>query len=205
MKISFAVTCFNEVSEIKQLIPFLLEHKKEEDEIVILWDNKGDSQVWEYLTSQEPQNYFVYQDTFANDFAEWKNRLTNHCQGDYIFQIDCDEMPDVNLVKNLGVLLEANPEIDVILVPRENYVNGLTMEHVQRWGWKIDEQNRVNWPDLQWRIYKNNKTIYWKNKVHERLEGFKTYTHLPLTQEWSLNHTKSIQRQTEQNEYYSTL
>ena len=38
MKISYAITTHNEVEEVKQLIPFVYEHKKEEDEIIVLDD-----------------------------------------------------------------------------------------------------------------------------------------------------------------------
>jgi hypothetical protein len=41
-------------------------------------------------------------------------------------------------------------------VPRVNTVKGITQEHIQKWGWIVDNQGRVNWPDLQWRIYANN-------------------------------------------------
>ena len=44
----------------------------------------------------------------------------------------------------------------------------------QKWQWKVNEQGWVNWPDYQWRIWKNIKRIKWKNKVHEVLEGHKT-------------------------------
>ncbi len=30
---------------------------------------------------------------FDRHFADWKNKLTSFCNGDYIFQIDADEIP----------------------------------------------------------------------------------------------------------------
>jgi len=63
----------------------------------------------------------------------------------------------------------------------------------------------VNWCDYQMRIYKNNGVIQWKNKVHEQLEGYKTYAALPAEEIWSLYHPKDIERQRKQNEFYSTL
>jgi hypothetical protein len=38
MKISYAITVCNEVEEIKRLVNFLLEHKRDEDQIVVLID-----------------------------------------------------------------------------------------------------------------------------------------------------------------------
>ena len=36
MKLSYAITVCNELTEIQKLILFLLEHKRDEDEIVVL-------------------------------------------------------------------------------------------------------------------------------------------------------------------------
>ena len=53
MKISYAITVCNELEEVKRLINFLLSHKREEDEIVILFDDKGTKEVWNYLIKIE--------------------------------------------------------------------------------------------------------------------------------------------------------
>jgi hypothetical protein len=91
-------------------------------------------------------------------------------------------------------------------VPRENYVTGLTLEHIQKWGWRVDIQNRVNYPDYQGRIYKNSPDrIKWQNKVHEVLTGYKQYATLPEVPALSINHTKTIEKQEKQNNYYNTL
>ncbi len=69
----------------------------------------------------------------------------------------------------------------------------------------VDNKGRVNWPDLQWRIYKRTPEIRWKNKVHEVLDGYKTHAILPLEEELALEHHKDIERQEKQNELYSKL
>ena len=63
----------------------------------------------------------------------------------------------------------------------------------------------INFPDNQMRIFKINKNIKWVNKLHEILDGYQTYTALPLDEKWSLNHTKTIQRQEIQNKFYETI
>jgi hypothetical protein len=90
-------------------------------------------------------------------------------------------------------------------VPRVNTVEGLTQIHIAKWGWRVNEQGWVNWPDYQWRIYKNKPHINWINKVHERITGHKVWTHLPMIEEFSLYHPKSIDKQEKQNKYYDTL
>ena len=208
MKISYAITVCNELVEIQRLLPFLIENKRKEDEIVIFYDSKnGSKSVEDYLRTQSqttftPFRWLHYH--FDGHFANMKNALTDTCLGDYIFQIDADEMPSSYLMQCLHLLLENN-DVDVIRVPRVNTVEGLTKEHIRKWGWTVDNKGRVNWPDLQWRIFKNNKSIRWKNKVHEVLEGYKTHAILPLEEEFALYHNKEIQRQEKQNSYYETL
>ena len=38
MEISYAITVCTELEEIKRLLPFLLKNKREEDEVVVLFD-----------------------------------------------------------------------------------------------------------------------------------------------------------------------
>jgi glycosyltransferase involved in cell wall biosynthesis len=162
--------------------------------------------VWQYIMKHNEQGHCrVIFNTLRGDFAAFKNHLTEQCTGDYIFQIDADELPHPGLVEILPELLVANPELDVFLVPRINTVEGLTQEHIEKWGWNINDRSWINYPDLQWRIWRNVNTISWKNKVHEVLQGFKTYTALPSEELFSLYHPKTIERQEKQNNYYETL
>ena len=207
MKVSYAITVCNEFVEIQKLVLFLLENKRQQDEIVILYDQKnGNEEIATYLKQfNKLPNFQLWRGFFEGHFADWKNKLTEYCSGDYIFQIDADEIPDWYLMQYLPEILEANPDNEVYLVPRVNTVEGLTQEHIQKWRWNVNENGWVNWPDYQWRIWKNKPEIKWINKVHERLDGFKTYVTLPPQEEFSLYHPKDIERQEKQNNYYNTL
>lgn len=209
MKISYAVTVCNEFIEIQRLISFLLEHKRLQDEIVVLVDlskNEPTSELLGYLHKLSSNDQInLVEDSFRGHFADWKNLLTSKCTGEWIFQIDADEIPHENLMKNLPLLLEENPLADMIRVPRVNTVEGLTEEHIRRWGWNVNEKGWVNWADWQMRIYKNKSEIKWVNRVHEVLEGFRIHGMLPIEEEWALYHPKTIERQERQNEYYDTL
>jgi hypothetical protein len=207
MKISYAITVCNELEEVKRLVNFLLSNKREEDEIVILFDKQnGSKEVRQYLVDL-PKEIVVQRSNFEGHFADWKNLLTSLCEGDYIFQIDADEMPHKTLVEHLPYLLQETPEADIVLVPRINTVEGLTQEHIQKWRWNVNEKGWINYPDFQWRIYRNIPEIKWVNKVHEKLEGFKTYCTLPTepAEYYNLYHPKTIDRQEKQNNYYDTL
>lgn len=207
MKISYALTVCNEFLEIQKLVNFLLLNKREEDEIIILFDyNNGTTEVLDFLREKSVgEKIIFYKERFSNHFADWKNKLTEYCSGDYIFQIDADEIPHKLLMINLPIILENNPDHEVYLVPRVNTVEGLTESHIKKWGWQVNNKGWVNYPDYQYRIWKNKPEIKWKNKVHEVLEGHKNFTSLPSQEELSLYHPKTIERQEKQNEYYNTL
>jgi glycosyltransferase involved in cell wall biosynthesis len=143
-------------------------------------------------------------DRFKGHFADWKNLLTANCTGDFIFQIDADEYLPGEFIDLLHQILEANPEVDLYYVPRINTVSGLTEEHIQKWGWRV-QNGRVNWPDYQSRIYRNSPEIKWRNAVHEVIEGHKHFTVLPAVDELALIHPKTIEKQEKQNNFYNTL
>jgi len=204
MKISYAVTVCNEFVEIQRLLTFLIDRKKPQDEIVVFYDTKnGTTEVERYLNLLG-ENIRRIGYHFDGHFANMKNALTEVCSGDYIFQIDADEIPHEILMDNIHEILESN-DVDIILVPRVNTVEGLTSDHIQKWGWRVDDKGWVNFPDPQWRIYRNSESIRWENKVHEKLVGFETISNLPWAEEFSLYHPKHIERQERQNEYYETL
>lgn len=207
MKISYAITVCDEFVEIQRLIPFLLENKKYGDEIVVLYDSKnGDKKVEEFLRAKSINGEFSWhKDKFNNHFADWKNKLTEKCDGDWIFQIDADEIPHIDLITYLPEIILSNPKNEVIKVPRINTVHGLTEEYERKWGWRVNEKGWVNWPDFQWRIWKNHPKIKWVNKVHEVLDGYSTYADLNQEERFSLYHPKDIEKQVKQNNYYESI
>jgi hypothetical protein len=98
----------------------------------------------------------------------------------------------------MGVLhdvLDDNEDVDVIWVPRRNYVEGITQEYLDKWGWTKDKLYRINWPDMQLRIYKNKPEIYWSGKVHEHLIGYSTYSEFPPDLGYlALYHEKTLKK-----------
>jgi len=208
MKISYAVTVCNEEAELQNLLYHLLKFKKPQDEIVILFDSKnGTKGVEDYLRSHSvtaDAGFVWHSGEFDNHFADWKNKLSKLCSGDFIFQIDADEYVYGEFIDLIHEILEANPEVDLYYVPRINTVSGLTEEHIQKWGWRV-QNGRVNYPDYQTRIYRNNSEVKWRNAVHEVIEGHKQFTVLPEVDALSLIHPKTIEKQEKQNAYYESL
>ena len=205
--ISYAITVHNELEELTKLLNFLQMRIREEDEIVIQYDEGGvTDEVMDYLNLMDSihDNHKVIGFPLNNHFANYKNNLKSNCSKDYIFQIDADEIPHEYLVEVIGEVLDTN-NVDILFVPRINTVEGLTQEHINKWGWQLNDKGWVNFPDYQTRIYKNTKDVQWMNKVHERITGYDTFSSLPTDEQWCLYHPKQIERQEKQNEYYEKI
>ena len=208
MKISYAIPVCNEVTEITKLLNFLEKHIDKKDEIIVLFDtNNGSPSVEQFLRAKSvnPTFFQWYPYHFDGHFANMKNHLKSLCTGDWIFQIDADELPHEFLIANIKELLKLNTNTEMLLVPRVNTVEGLTQEHINKWRWNINEKGWVNWPDYQTRIIQNGPKIKWQNKVHEQIVGISTKGALPMEEEWCLYHPKDIKRQEAQNAFYDTL
>jgi len=207
MKISYAITVCNEYVEIQKLISTLMLSIREEDEVIVLFDKQaGTAEVWDYLVGLQSQDLIkAYPKSFKGHFAQWKNHLTKLCTGDYIFQIDADELVKEEFIKALPSIFESNSKCELFLVPRINTVEGLTQDHINKWRWNVNDKGWINFPDYQSRIWKNKADIEWVNKVHEVLKGYNHYVALPADELYCLIHPKDIKRQEKQNNYYDTL
>ena len=196
-KISYAVTACNEHKELNELLDFLFEYKRKDDEVVVQVDKSNHTKE----VSDVIKKYKLKKHQFElnNDFASFKNNLKKICKGDYIFQINADELPAKETVENLDKIIESNLDIDLFLVPRINIVQGLTEGHIKKWNWQTNDQGWVNWPDYQYRIFKNNFNIKWQNKVHENIVGAQTGTQLPETIEYSLIKVTDVHKLETQN------
>ena len=121
MKLSYAIPVCNELVEIQHLIKFLLDNKRPEDEIVVLYDSKnGDPGVETYLRKMNVERTLFRWKPFKfnGNFSDMKNRLNGMCEGDYIFQIDADEMLNEYMIKIIPQVLEINQGVDLMRVPR---------------------------------------------------------------------------------------
>ena len=210
MKISYLITCSNETNTLTCLLK-AINHVIGSDEIVILMDEKYmDNKTHDIVAGFH--HMFpcrILKHPLNNDYGTHKNFGIEHCNGDFIFQIDGDEMPPDSLLgENLHALLENNPNIEAYAVPRINAWQGLTPEIAKEWGWNLDmspthNRLRAAWPDYQWRLFKNTPSIRFKNRLHERIDGFKSYVGLPTDEEWALDHIKTIETQIATNLRYN--
>ncbi len=206
MKISYGITAHNEADELNKLLEILIHKTDAEDEIVICVD--GDDDGVRFVLDSWTQQYAhakmikVYQRKLDGDFAAQKNSVIENSAGDYIFHIDADEYPHENLLLNLKTILEVN-DVDLIWIPRVNTIDGMKAEHIQKWGWRVNETDWVNYPDYQARVFRRDSKIHWERPLHELIVGCKTYAHLPPHEELSLYHPKTIEKQENQNMFYN--
>ena len=204
MKISYSMLVHNETDTLEKLLKFLVKWKHEDDEIVILDDYSDNEKTKEILDFYVSTYDIVYeQRNLLKDFASQKNHLKSMGSGDYSFNLDADEMISLWMIKNVHEIIEANDGIDLIYLPRINTVDGITDEHCRMYGYKVNEEGWINFPDWQGRIFRNRPNIRWQYKVHEMITGYQTYATLPTDKPFCILHPKTIEKQVKQNKFYN--
>jgi cellulose synthase/poly-beta-1,6-N-acetylglucosamine synthase-like glycosyltransferase len=213
MIITYAITAHNEHMELAELLNQICENVPDKHQILVQTD-KGNTTFEVLETIDRYRNVrSIDHVEFAlnNDFAAFKNNLKENSKGEWIFQIDADELLGGSLLNSLNDLLSSEDvaDVDVIRLSRINIVKGLTQDHVRQWGWVLQkdenyEQPIINYPDFQWRIYRNIPEIKWEHPVHEILTGWKKRADLQ-EKAWSLIHIKNIDKQEKQNELYDKI
>ena len=202
MKISYGITVHDEEKELERLLSKLLVGIDDEDEVVICVDGHHEG-VKEVIKLYSIDSRVIHYDRkLDGNFADHKNSVIEKSSGDYIFHIDADEYPHEILLQQLKQILEIN-DVDLIWIPRVNTIDGMTQQHIDKWGWRVTENNWVNYHDYQSRVYSRGSEIRWTRPLHELIKGAKTYSHLPPQEELSLYHPKTIDKQEKQNMFYN--
>jgi len=211
MKISYLVTVHNETDTLERLLTTIIASMGN-DQLVILQDDSSKNAK----TDEIIQIYFddarvnLYRHPLDNNYGAHKNFGIEKCNGDFIFQIDGDEMPPEYLLgENLHILIERNPSTEAYAVPRINDFRGVTEEHAKQWGWKLTESPMykrpiVNFPDYQFRIFKRDyPRISFTRRLHEKIEGYLKFAVLPAGEEYAIYHDKTIETQLATNLKYN--
>jgi glycosyltransferase involved in cell wall biosynthesis len=247
MKISVLICTHNEGDYIRQLLTKLTSFIKQ-DKTGVLWnivvvdDYSTDTETRTILESEFRKDITLYSHPLNANYAQHKNFGNSKCTGDWILNLDADEWVTDDFLGYIPLVIDANPQIDAYALPRLNTVDGLTLDHVRKWGWIItkDDEHRtikvldkdspeyelleqykyiindeagvvtfytpiIMWPDYQFRLYRRDHDIQWKNKVHEQLMGYDQFAALPQERALAIIHHKEIQRQEKQNAFYETL
>jgi len=206
--ISYLVTCKNTGSELQFLLERLYKYGQN-NECIILDDHSDDPVTLQVLNNTSNNSFFkVHKHKLDRNYSEHKNYGKSQCQGEYIFQIDDDELPSEILLESLKELIELNSTVELFWIPRINDFKGVNPQNAAQWGWKLtpyEDRLIVNWPDPQGRLFKNTPHIEWKRRLHEKVEGSKTHVHLPYEYEFALLHNKTIEKQVETNIKYNKM
>jgi glycosyltransferase involved in cell wall biosynthesis len=203
MKISYAILTHNEGEYIAELLTLLTTYKRDVDEIVIVDDHSDDEKTKFILNDFKDLIKLEYR-TFDGDHTQ-KNYLNSLCTGDYILQLDADELVKPEFIEMLPQMLEDNNEIDLFIMPRINTVEGLTPEYIAKWRWNVNEKGWVNFPDHQMRLYRNCDWVEWDGLLHSKVKGHKTYVFLPSEELFCILHPKQLDRQVAQNDLYDKI
>lgn len=203
MKLVYGITVADEEFEVLRLLELLKNNT--DDIIVVQMDlNKYNEDLFKKINNY---THRVYAYPFDNDFSKFKNELNKNCRlygADFIFQLDADEMIPEFLIKNVNNHLKLYGSFtDAFAVPRINIVNGLTQEHLDKWGWIQTNDGRINYPDFQTRLFRSN--LIWTGKVHERITGKLRMGSFPLQDDYSILHIKNIDKQEKQNSFYDNF
>lgn len=206
ISISYGITVNNEATEVDLLLSTLIPLISKRDEIIVLQDITNKDQAVSAVLEHHKKNIKVIETKLNGDFATFKNNFFKVAKGNYLFQIDADEIPRTTLIKEIKHILRKNKKRDCFLVPRINIVNDYTIAHVEQWNWNVNDKNYINFPDYQPRIVKLKAGIKWINKIHEVFTGHQDMMELPCDDEtFCLMHIKDIQRQERQNAFYEKL
>lgn len=181
--ISGAIITYNEANKFSAAINSL---KKVCDEIVVMDSYSDDGTP---IIASSVYGCRVYQYEFDN-FRDQKNRVIQRCNGDWVILLDADERLDDELIKEIPSLISwADSEgIDALTVPRNNII-GL--------------EEKVGWPDIQTRIFKNY-VRHFDNPIHPQ-STMGANRIVQVLSRGSIIHKKSTTEQRLDNLIYYTL
>ena len=201
MLLSYLVTCHNETDSLEKLLSKLIEYKKDNHEVVLL-DDYSDNPTTISIIEKYKSSINFQQKKLQNDYGAHKNYGIGLCKGEWIFQIDADELPTDVLLENIDVLLQSNTNNEALWLPRLNYFVGVTQTDIEMWGWNYHD-GMINFPDYQSRLYKNLPHIRYERRLHEKVEGYTSYAFIPVQKDIALIHNKTIEKQRETNMKYN--
>ena len=199
MKISYLICVHNETDTLIRLLERVINSRFNDDEVVIL-DDFSDNDITKkiLLDVSKLKNVYVHQHHLNNDYGSHKNAGIEKCNGNFVFQIDGDELPSETLIFNIKEIIDTNKSIELLYLPRINDFRGVTQDHANRWGWKLTEMeffrpceskivksSVINFPDYQSRIFKKDgDRIKWDRKLHEKIIGHTQYAFFQPMKIW---------------------
>lgn len=193
MKLTYTIQVCNESRELFSLLNLLTRIIDDEDEINVIVDSTHTTDKVGIVLD----NFRDSVTTFNRPFDSFKKNLDFHKEkatGDYIFNIDADEMPQESLIKIIKKVIEETGA-EIIAVPRINIHPDITSEEAKEFGFNINEVGFINWPDFQTRVYKRCDHVYWTDELHTKLTGSDKAVAVKPLPSVALWHIKSMDKQ----------
>lgn len=162
-KISIIIITRNE----EEMIEDCLKSAAWVDELVILDTGSTDKTI-KLAGNYKVKIFYAY--SKERDFAAWHNQGKKVATGEWLFKLDADERITPELKKEIQEVIGDNKSFNAYAIPRQNILLGKTMKFG---GW---------YPDYQIRLFKKDKLITWKGKLHETpvFEGELGYLKQPM-------------------------
>lgn len=193
MKLTYTIQVCNESRELFSLLNFLQKTIDDEDEVNVVVDTEHTTDKVERVLEHFKECITIFKRPF-DTFRENAQFHIEKANGEYIFGIDADEMPQETLIRNIkSIIRQSNAEI--IAIPRINIHPGSTHEFIEKSNFSVNEVGWINWPDFQMRIYKKCDYIKWSDEVHTKLIGSDKVVTVQTDPRLALWHIKSIEKQ----------
>lgn len=141
VKISYAICVRNEGESLRELLDCITSYKNESDEIVIINDYSDN----EIVNKQLKRADTVVNKKLLNDYGSQKNIFFDICKGNYIFNLDADELPSDKLIQDIKTIISNHSDVDLFRLTRRNYIIG-NENDLKKVKWKRDRDGRFNWP-----------------------------------------------------------
>lgn len=154
MKLSTCVLTHNSELLLEACLESIIPYT---DEIVIIDDVSADNTV--NIAKKYTDKIIIKK---LERFDEHRNLGINNCSGDWILMLDSDEIISNKIAEVKDVLNVT--DADLVGLPRCQIVN------ISPLLYKID---KYSYPDFQWRLFRNNKSMRYCGKVHENIYALK--------------------------------
>ena len=222
MKISYGITVYCENEDLKKMLNLLISTIDAEDEIIILSDSEHvTNEILETINSyieHSPQIRHISYPINKN-FSQFKNKLLDHATGDYIFSVGCDELPNVELVKDIKQIISSNPHNDSFLFARANKLIATPEEIKKFHEWHLHSEERIkeiedmaanlsthpDWQSVVWKLNQHPR-LEFTNLIHHVLINTKNPLHVsPENGKYILNHHTPYSKWVHNLEFFNSI
>lgn len=161
------------------------------DHVVVVDGGSSDGTIARLQTIEGIE---IHHRPFAGRFDDQRNFGLEHCQTDWVFELDADEHASAPFLAGLPAIIRdaESAQIDCVGVARLNFLDG---HLVQGPG----HQNL----DYQYRLH--NRRCHWRGNVHEEITGYRARCELTVLDGHFLVHDKSTARHEARNAFYRSL